>query len=417
MRMRWLLCVLMGTLAWGQAAPAAPAPQQGQAPMMMGARPQAPVAPPDTSASVPANAVVITIEGVCAPQPKPATAAAKGATVKPAADTKTTSPKPSPADCKTTFTKAQFEKIINSLVPNQTPTIQQKKQLAGALPKLMAMSNEAKKEGMDKTDTYKETVKYVQMQILTNQLTRKIQDDAGKISPSDIDSYYKAHPEAFEQYNVDRLFVPRTKQGDVDAKEDDDKDEKLTDEQKKAKEDAEKAKAEANEQAMTKLADDLRARAAAGEDIVKLQKEAFAAAGMKIESPTVNLPNVRRTGLPPGHASIFDLKVGEVSQVISDSGGHYIYKLNSKTEMPIDQATNEITGKMKNDRMREEMEKLNSSYHAVNNPDYFGPDTGPMPPPRGPRPAMGMRPGAAPPMAPQQQQTPAAPQPQAPKPN
>ena len=61
---------------------------------------------------------------------------------------------------------------------------------------------------------------------------------------------------------------------------------------------------------MTKLADTLRARAAAGEDFMKLQKEAFETAGMKIESPTVNLPTIRRTGLPPAHAAVFDLKIG-----------------------------------------------------------------------------------------------------------
>lgn len=406
MRASWVvLCVLMGTLAWGQAAPAAPPPQAGQPPM---ARPQAPAAAPDTSASVPADAVVITIDGVCAPQPKPA--AAKGATIKPTADTKTTAPKPS-ADCKTTITKAQFEKLVNSLAPNAT--LQQKKQLAGMLPRLMAMSNEAKKEGMDKTDAYKETLKFAQMQILSNELTRKVQDDAGKVSPADIEAYYKEHQDQFEQFNVDRLFVPRTKQGEPEAKEDDDKEVKLTDEQKKAKEDEAKAKVQANEQAMTKLADDLRARAAAGEDIVKLQKEAFEAAGMKIESPTVNLPNVRRSGLPPGHAAIFELKAGDVSQVISDAGGHYIYKINSKTEISLEQATNEITGKLKSDRLREKMEKLGSSFHAQNNPEYFGPDTGPtMPPPRGMRPRPGMPPAGAPP-----QSAPPAAQPEAPKPN
>jgi hypothetical protein len=405
MRKSWLLCVLVGTLAWGQAAPA-PQSQPAGAPMVMGGKPQA---PPDTSASVPADAVVITIDGVCAPASKPV--AAKGAAVKPAADTKTTTPKPSPAGCKTTITKAQFEKLVNSLAPNAT--LQQKKQLAGMLPRLIAMSNEAKKQSMDKTDSYRETVKFAQMQILTNELLKKIQDDAGKVSPADIESYYKEHQDAFEQFNLDRLFIPRTKQAEPEAKEaklDDDKDAKLTDEQKKAKEDADKAKAEANEQAMTKLADDLRARAAAGEDIVKLQKEAFEAAGMKIESPTVNLPSVRRTGLPPGHVAIFDLKAGEVSQVINDSGGHYIYKINSKTEMTLDQATNEITAKLKNDRVRERMEKLNTSYHAQNNTEYFGPDTGPMPPPRGVRPRPGM-PGAGP--APQA----ATPPPPAAKPN
>jgi len=368
--------------------------------------------PPDTSASIPADAVVITIDGVCAPPAKPV--AAKGAAVKPAADTKTTTAKPSPADCKTTITKAQFEKLVNGLAPNAT--MQQKKQLASMLPRLIAMSTEAKKQSMDKTDSYKETLKFAQMQILTNEFLRKIQDDAGKISPADIESYYKQHPDMFEQYNVDRLFVPRIRQPEPEAKEakakeDDDKDAKLSDEQKKAKEDADKAKVQANEQAMTKLADDLRARAAAGEDIVKLQKEAFEAAGMKIESPTVNLPNVRRSGLPPGHAAVFDLKAGEVSQVINDSGGHYIYKINSKTEMTVDQATNEITTKMKNDRVREKMEKLNTSFHAQNNTEYFGPDTGAMPPPRGVRPRPGMPAGAGP------AAQPPAPQPQAAKPN
>ena len=109
---------------------------------------------------------------------------------------------------------------------------------------------------------------------------------------------------------MDRLFVPRTKQVEADAKEDEDKDEKLTEEQQKAKEAAEKAKAEEGEQAMSKLAEGLRERAAAGEDFVKLQKEAFEAGGMKIESPTVTLPKVRRTGLPPAHAAVFELKAG-----------------------------------------------------------------------------------------------------------
>ena len=59
---------------------------------------------------------------------------------------------------------------------------------------------------------------------------------------------------------------------------------------------------------------------------------------------------------------MFDLKPGDVSQVISDSGGHYIYKVNSKTEMPLDQAKNDIHDKLQNDRMREMMEKLNNSF-------------------------------------------------------
>src|SRR5215475_6434119 len=86
----WLLCALLGTLAWGQAAPAGPPPS-----------PANPPAPLDTSASVADTAPVLTIEGVCAPQPKPA--ATTGATAKPSSE-KAPASKPS-ADCKTVFTK------------------------------------------------------------------------------------------------------------------------------------------------------------------------------------------------------------------------------------------------------------------------------------------------------------------------
>jgi peptidyl-prolyl cis-trans isomerase C len=395
-RKNWLLCVLLGTLAWGQAAPNAPAPSQPANGPAEQAKPQAPPpAPEDKSASVPANAPVLTIEGVCPEQRKTTPASAKSA-----AGAKTAAKTPA-ADCKTVITKAQFEKLANSLVPNVTPQV--KKQLAGLLPRIMAMSEDAKKQGLDKTPEFNERIKFVKMQVLSQALQQQIQKKAADIPQSDLEQYYKDHPEMFEQYNVDRIFVPRTKQAEPEAKAEEEKNEKLTDEQQKAKEAAEKAKAEESEQAMSKLAEELRTRAAAGEDFAKLQKEAFDAAGMKIESPTVNLPNVRRTGLPPGHTAVFDLKPGEVSQVISDSGGHYIYKVISKTELPFDQVKNEIHSKMQNDRMRDMMEKVNNSFKAVPNEAYFGPGgVSPMPPPHMPRPRPGMPPAGQPNQAPAQ---------------
>jgi len=353
MRMRWLVCVFMGTLAWGQAAQSVPPAQPAQAAA-------------DTSASVPDAAAVLTITGVCPSQ---------GAS--------------NSSDCKTVITKAEFERLMSALAPNANP--QMKKQLAGVLPRVMAMANEAKQRGMDQTEQYKETMEYVKMQVLSQQLQRKLQEEAADISDADMEKYYKDNPDAFEQYNVDRIFVPRTKQAETEA-DDDEKSDKVTAQQKKAKEDAEEAKKKQNEQAMTKLADDLRARAAAGEDIAKLQKEAFEKASMKIESPTVNLPSVRRNGLPQAHTAIFDLKPGEVSQVISDAGGHYIYKMNGKTMMTLEQAKGEIRGRLQNDRMREKTEKLNGSFSSVQNEAYFGPGgVGPTPPQRMPLP----RPGAA----------------------
>jgi parvulin-like peptidyl-prolyl cis-trans isomerase-like protein len=418
MRKSWLLCVLLGTMAWGQAQPGtAPAPQSTpppsasqtpsgaspagstpatSAPATPGAAIPAPAAATKPPAEVPESAVVLTIYGVCPPAPKTA-AAAKGAGAAPAAKA---APAKKPADCKTVITREEFEKIAGAISPNVTPQL--KRQLAAALPKFMAMSEAAKAKGLDKTPQFKQALKLQTMQILTTQLQRSVQEKADDVPQTDIDDYYKKNPEAYEQFSLDRLFVPRNKQETADKPVDE---EKLTDEQKKAKEAADKAKQEEGAQEMDKLAQSLRERAAAGEDFLKLQKEAFEAAGMKMDAPTVNLPKVRRTGLPPAHAAVFDLKVGEVSQVISDNGGHYIYKVASKDTLPLDQVQQEIHNTLKSQHMKEMMDKYTNSYHAETNDAYFGPaGPGGMPGRPGPPPPRRVMP----PMQSQPQNTPPA---------
>jgi hypothetical protein len=374
MRKSWLLCVLLGTLAWGQAQPGPTQASPAQAPGTANA-------PASPAAEVPENAPVLTIDGVCPAAPK-TTAASKTGMAKPAA-----APAKKPADCKTVITRKEFETIASALSPNVTPQL--KRQLAQVLPKDIAMSEAAKKKGLQNTPQYKQTLKFAEMQILTTELQRSVQEDAEKVPPTEIEEYYKKNPEAYEQFSLDRLFIPRNKQDDepkVNSK-DNMKEEKLSPEAEKAKADAEKAEQEKGEQEMNKLADSLRERAAAGEDFAKLQKEAFEAAGMKMDSPTVNLPTVRRTGLPPAHSSVFDLKVGEVSALISDNGGHYVYKVVSKEVLPLDKVSNEIHNTLKTQRLKDGMEKYQNSFHTETNEAYFGP----------PQPMGGRPPGQLPP--------------------
>jgi chemotaxis protein histidine kinase CheA len=341
-------------------------------------KPPASPALADTSAAVPDNAPVITVKGVCAPQPKaPVT---KGATTKPA--TKTPA-----ADCKTVITKAEFELLLKGL-PNGN---MQKRNIAGAWPKLVAMSSTAHKRGLDKKPEFGMAMEFVKMQILAYFLQQKITEDATQVSDQDIASYYKKNPEAFEQFTLERLFVPRTKQVEPAAKAEEKKEEKLTEEQQKAKQAEEKAKQEENEQAMSKLAESLQARAAAGEELATLQKEAYDAAGTKIESPKVSMPPMRRTGLSPAQASVFELKAGEVSPVINDAGGHYIYKVDSKELLPLDKVKEEIRRTLQTQQQRDMMDKINNSFTVEKNEAYFGPEA--------PGPGMPFRPGpGAPPM-------------------
>ena len=405
MRKSWLVCVLMGTLAWGQAQPAAPAAQS--TPAAEQASPASPAAAPKEAApaEVPMSAAVITVKGVSCPEFSHAAPASTAAAKTGAAAGKTgaAATAKKPTDC--VITRAEFEKLTKALQQGPTPlNAQQKRTLANQLPSAIAMSETAKKKGLDKTEGYTETLKFVKMRILAQKMQDSVREDADKVPDAKIETYYKENPEAYEQFSLDRLFIPKNKQATAEEKEEAKNEakenEKLTDEQQKAKEAADKAKQEKGEQEMTALAETLRQRAVGGEDFIKLQKDAFEAAGTKVDNPTVNLPKVRRTGLPPAHASVFDLKVGEVSAVISDNGGHYIYKVVSKEVLPLDQVKEEIHTKLKGEQLKSMMDKYTNSYQAVTNEVYFGPA-----PPPGPA----RRPRMTPPGGPQGAAQPATP--------
>jgi len=412
------MCVLMGALAWGQAQPgAAPPAHPVQAPGNSAAK--AP-ATPDTADSVPKDAIVLTIEGVCTPQARPA--AAKTAPEKAGAAPAKPAAKAAPAHCKTKITRAEFEQLESALSPRVTPQL--KKQLESAYPGILAFAAAAHKEGLDKGERFDTLMKFYRAQVLSNELKRTITEDASKISDEDVNKYYQEHLTAYQQFNLDRVFVPHfqkpaseAKGAEKDEKDDkDDKDEKVTPEGQQ-----QKAKAE-QEQEEAKLAETLHTRAAGGEDFVKLQKDAYDAAGMKMDPPSINLPKVRRNALPPGQASVFELKEGEISQVIGDTGGHYIYRVKAIEEMPLDDPLkNEIHGMLQGQRQRDGLDKYQKSFTVVPNEAYFGPSTpAGMPPGAPPMRNMPMpvpRKPAASANPPAQSQTPPPAQPPAAPPN
>ena len=151
MRRSWLMCVLLAGLAWGQAQPGRP---------NMGG-PQAAAALPDTAESVPATAAVLTITGVCKPQPRAAAAKAGAAAAKPVTKT-------APADCKTVITRAEFEKLVDSISSHPNPQL--KRQLATAYPGILAFAQAAQKQGLDKTARFETEMKFARLQILGKDL-------------------------------------------------------------------------------------------------------------------------------------------------------------------------------------------------------------------------------------------------------
>jgi len=342
MRFQWLMCLPLASIAFAQAAPPAPTASAG-----VKTEQAAPTAPEEIPASkVAPHDPVLTIKGVCADSSKPGD------------------------ECKTVIDKEQFEKLAEALQPNMNAAL--RRQLANAYSRMLLMTAAAEKRGLDKQPIFDERMQFDRMQVLSQLLNRSLQEEAGKISDSDLESYYNKNAAAYEEASFARIFVPANQ---------------IVNPKPNTKSEGTKPPPKTGQEAMKKIAAELRARAANGEDPDKLQKEAFVAAGMTWAPPTTKMEKQRRTTLPPAHSAAFDLKPGQVSEPISDPSGHYIYKLVSKKTLPLDAVKQEIRGTLSAQRYREAMQPYQTG-NAELNDAYFGPARNPAkaPPPRGAKP-------------------------------
>lgn len=345
MRFHCLICLLLAGLCHGQASPPVASPADHPSPVQ--------VAPDDP---------VITVNGFCTDSVPPA------------------------SPCQTVITRAQFEKLTEALQPGMSLALRLK--VANSYARMMRMAAAAEKRGLDQTPAFAEEMRYARMQLLSQDLTRTLQQDANHIADADLKHYYKKSESSFEQATLARIFVPRAKQTpDADATtsapqpaEVQKQDAQERDAQEKAAQD------KADEAAMTKLAADLRARAARGEDPDKLQIEAYTAAGIPGSSPNTRMEKVRRATLPPRHELVMALKPGEVSEVFSDPGGaHFIYKMVSKETLTLDDVKAEIRTTISSQRYRDSMKSFEGD--VVFSDAYFNPppDSTSPPPRRNPK--------------------------------
>jgi len=335
-------CLLLITLAWGQASnSAAPAQKQANQSSNMAAPQTVPSESSDVS-KVPPNAPVITIKGVCEP-----------------------SASQSPAlECRTQISRAEFEKVMDAVQPNMPARA--RRQFANRYASILAMSIKAKQMGLDKGPDYEERMKLAQMQVLASALNKELQEKASEIPDKEIEDYYHKNLDNFEQAEMLRIYVPKAQQMPPDQ-------------DKKTLNEAEQQKrAQDAEQTMKAEADKLRGRAAAGEDFNKLQAEAFQVAGIKSSAPNTSMAEVRRNVLPPSQASAMQLKPGEVSSVMADQSGFFIYKMISKGTMPLDKARDEIKGTLRSQRLQEEMKSVQETATPTLDETYFGPEPTPQ---------------------------------------
>jgi hypothetical protein len=329
----WISLLLLTTMAWGQ-APKTPAQS---APSKPAALSHAAASPSVSNTGVSGGAAVITIPGLCD---------------KPPADKSAGTSKTS--DCKTVVTRAEFERLVDAVAPDLPPA--NRKQLATQYGVALVMVHKAHEMGLDQGPRFQELMRVARVGVLTKELTQSLQEKAGHVADTEIAKYYHANEAGFQELELQRVFIPRGKQS-------------ADDKEKEGADDAKKLQQE-SEEAMKKLADSLRTRAAAGEDFEKLQEEAFVAANLKGKPPT-RLGKVRRSSLPPGQSDVFNLKPGETSQLITAPNGYLVYKAGEKDTLPLDKVSEEIASTLRAQRMQDSVQAIQHGASPELNEKYF----------------------------------------------
>ncbi len=319
---RLFALVLFSALAFSQAAPPA---KSAPATTPQTAKPATPAKPAE-KAELPPTAAVITIEGICNGK-VPAT--------------------PS-AECKTVITRAEFEKLVDALDP-QMPSAR-RRQLADAYSRMLVMSDVAEQRGIQNTPEAQQILHFTHMQALMQLLGREIQKEAAKVPPAETEKYYNEHAPQYEQANFQRIFIPKMPAS---------------------------GETPADEKTLEAEGQKIRAAATAGGDFEKLQKQAYDDLGLKTPPPPTATGMQRRESLPPSQAKVFDLQPGQISEVMNEPGGLYIFKLDSKKKLALAEATPEVNRVLEQERMKDAVDKLTNSVKPELNQEYFGAPAGP----------------------------------------
>src|SRR6267378_2523218 len=247
----------------------------------------------------------------------------------------TSAARTSEKSCETIISRADFDNLIAALDPNMPES--NRLVLATEYTKVLVLSHEAERLKLDQEPAFKRLVEFTRLQLLQRQLVRILEAEASSISAAEVAQYYREHPSSFEEGSFLRLYIPK------------------------------EGKWSAPEQVQT-----IQQRAAAGDNFDKLQQEIWAALGRPSGAPSTQMGTARRSNLPEGLQKIFDLKPGEVSALIADTGGYHVYRMESKRVIPQESATSEIRTLLGNLRLQDRISKLRSAVMVSVNEDYFG---------------------------------------------
>ncbi|HXS97106.1 MAG TPA: peptidylprolyl isomerase [Candidatus Limnocylindrales bacterium] len=248
------------------------------------------------------------------------------------------------------LTSAQFDQIIE-ILPEQVRAMYRgpaRKQLADNLVKLIVLSDEAKRRGLDKTDAFRTQSQFEMNNVLAGLAYSELTKEA-KVDDAELHKYYDDHKSEFEQVHARHILI-RFQGSQVPVKPGE-KD--LTDAEALAK------------------AQDIEKQLKGGGD--------FAAIATKESDDTGSAANGGDVGffhhgqmVPSFEQAAFALKPGQISEPVKSQFGYHIIKLEAYQAKSFDEVKGELETKLKPEQAQKSMDDLQKKSPVVMDPEFFG---------------------------------------------
>jgi PPIC-type PPIASE domain len=169
-------------------------------------------------------------------------------------------------------------------------------------------------------------------------------------SQQEIEAYYQANQEKYEAVQLGRIYIPKNAP-----------DPQASTEQKQA-----------YQKKAPEVVDDMEKRAAKGEPIDKLQKEAYTTLGISATPPNTEMNVPRRGTLPPKlDQQVFSTKVGDIFRA-DDASGYLIIHVDKKEPAPLDSIKEEISRDITRTKVDEKIKELKAPIHVTLDEKFFG---------------------------------------------
>jgi PPIC-type PPIASE domain len=236
------------------------------------------------------------------------------------------------------YTQAEFDQLfVDYRKDNEGGPVLQRKDIANNFAGAIMLSQQATAQGLEKNPEIERKLEMNRIQILSNAEYEVLKDKA-KPSMQEIESYYNAHLDDFDQVSIRRVFVykqtPTTNGHGLPAAD---------------------ARARAEE---------IRKVLASGGDAKPLIKDTRDA----IDAQPLTFG---RDDLPPFMAQAFNMKVGEWSQLTETPDAVILFEVVSHERLSLSRATPTIERKLQGQKLREEMDAMKQKTGIWMDEQYF----------------------------------------------